>query len=65
MNNAERPEVNQVLFVTEADKQKIAAWPMALRALFDPQTDLELARRIERERLKARTNTITEDEIPF
>ena len=55
------PTVNQVLFVAEEDLQLIQPWPLELRALFDPQADRELARRIQIEHhLKE-----DEEEIPF
>lgn len=42
--------MNQVLFVSDADKDAIKKWPAALRAIFDPRADLEQARQVAAEK---------------
>jgi hypothetical protein len=42
-----KPHINRVLYVTEKDLELIKPWPVELKALFDPEVDRDLARRIE------------------
>lgn len=54
-----------ILLVTEEEIEVMRHWPIALRALFDPRADQELAERIEAERKAATDAAPPCDELSF
>lgn len=70
MSERFRPSINQVLFVSPEKLEVIQAWPVELRALFDPQVDRALAHLFAEQKAAARTATQptaneADDDIPF
>jgi hypothetical protein len=64
------PSINRGLFISPEKLEAMQAWPVELRALFDPQVDRALAQQIAAQKAAAQTPTRPaaddeDEDIPF